>query len=164
MHYGAIALTHYLYKDCTKIMPAVSTPYISHHLYNPYANELDPVSKNAYQESRRHPDKPIKETPPSFTDVYVDIKPLSENPARCRPGENNRQFLLRPFQRAKVTGYSHDIRNPDNTKIPTPVQSRGTSQKNLLCVTDNMYPCQAVAIGGEMPNNDEGAKVRVFHV
>jgi hypothetical protein len=77
---------------------------------------------------------------------------------------NNRQFLLKQFQRAKVIGYSHDIHNlVDGTKTPSSVQSRGTSQKNLLCVTDEMSPCQAVAIGGEKINREEGAKVRVFH-
>lgn len=72
---------------------------------------------------------------------------------------SHRQFVLRPGCDVKAVAYSADRESPP--------ASTGTSQANVVCLTDGMGPCIAVAVGGERAAAgalSSGAKVRVFHV
>ena len=71
-----------------------------------------------------------------------------------------RQFLLSDSHDVKAIGYNHRDK---------PAATTGTSKPNVLCVTDGMGPCIAVALGAEKlaPDGTDrlpGAKARVFHV
>lgn len=64
-----------------------------------------------------------------------------------------------PFARSKAVAY--------NARENSSPASTGTSQTNVVCLTDGMGPCIAVAVGGERMGagaSSLGAKVRVFHV
>ncbi len=75
---------------------------------------------------------------------------------RLRP----RQFLLHAARDVKAIAY-------DASPGALPATT-GTSQKDVVCLTDGMGPCIGVAIGGEVPKGREvgaaNAKVRVFYI
>lgn len=78
------------------------------------------------------------------------------NPGQLAP---RRQFVLRPSHDLKAVAY-----NARPNSFPA---STGTSQTNVVCLTDGMGPCIAVAVGGERMGagaSSVSAKVRVFHV
>jgi hypothetical protein len=113
-----------------------------------------------YQANRSHPERPAKDR------REVERFPAELTAARIKnlaPGESMgpRQFVLSPNRDVKAVAYAS---LPGSRPATT-----GTSQPGVLCLTDGMGPCIAVAIGGEPGatrpgGHSERARVRVFHV
>jgi hypothetical protein len=161
----------------------------THHKYDRNSSKLIPLTEKQYfnDGSRSHPNRPPKDrglmTPAvlrliRFSDSSLREDDLNEHfdtlgsgspPERDAPPgtadfedlsrhPNPYTYLLSNDEIVKVTGYN--AWEDDVNFASLPVASTGTSQTNRLCVTDNMGPCIAVAIGGEGPSPN----VRVFHV
>lgn len=119
---------------------------------------LRPLSGEEYQAARSHGNRPVKDR------SEMERFPRELTAARIKdlhPGQlpPRRQFVLRPSHDLKAVAY--------NARENSSPASTGTSQTNVVCLTDGMGPCIAVAIGGERMGagvSSLGAKVRVFHV
>jgi hypothetical protein len=122
------------------------------------------MNEGQYQKHRRHPGRALKARP----DIYEDT-PMRIGRSRDVTGTTDLRhaFVLKDRQPVKVIGYS-DGTDAGRNISPSSAQSTGTSQKNVLCVTDGMGPCIAVAVGGEnidaTGTKRAGATVRIFHV
>ncbi|WP_146749329.1 XopAF/AvrXv3 family type III secretion system effector [Paracidovorax anthurii] len=101
------------------------------------------------QALRSHPEKPLKNraSEERFPCVLVSDR-LEQAPA-------SRQFAfeLSPRKPIKGIGYSSKANE---------VATTGTSQAGVLCLTDGLGPCVAVALAAE--HSDGKAKARIFHI
>lgn len=136
-------------------------------LETPY---FEQASLEAYQATRTHPTRPIKnrslmEPPPAdFIASRIDLKQTRASHAETLQcitrNPQSRTVTLFANSLVKMIGY--------NVQAGDTVATTGTSKLKTLCITDGMGPCIGVAIGGEKLNlhgvPSFGAKVRVFHV
>jgi hypothetical protein len=103
----------------------------------------------------REPARPLEQYPLLASQLNPRLRALpADEPL------SPRQFAL---------SESHDIKGLGFNGHSRPAATTGTSKPNVLCVTDGMGPCIAVALGAEKLDADgtarlPGAKARVLHV
>lgn len=146
--------------------------YISHFRFrtDPEDPYFEQASLKAYQATRTHPSRPIKDrdlmdSPPvELTASRIVLKQTrashAENLQRIMRNPQSRTVTLFANSLVKMVGY--------NSEDGDTVATTGTSKLNTLCITDGMGPCIGLAIGGERFDRRggplPGSKVRIFHV
>lgn len=106
---------------------------------------LTPVE---HQGSRSHPERPVKDR---STEQRYEPDQLASALVRLRPGQTPgpHQFVLSASHPLKLVSW--------NQRHDQPPARTGTSQPNVLCLTDQLGPCIGVALGA-------GTSASVIHV
>ncbi|UWE19022.1 XopAF/AvrXv3 family type III secretion system effector [Herbaspirillum huttiense] len=129
------------------------TSSITRYFYNPAEYPpLQQATSAQNQALRSHPNAAPKDR---SNETAFPARLASSRIVRSGGSVLQRQFLLNRSIEIKGVGYNTSTGSPATT---------GTSKTGVLCMTDGLDLCFAVAIGGEKTSGEPAAKVRVFHV